>query len=136
MSSTDLPTEAQTPRATSNRSTTPSSEQFKDYIGSTWAERTDVVPGPRAQASYAAARRAKLSALHVGQRLVSPAGSPKVRSNDTDYPFRAHSGFAHLTGWGSDSEPGAVLVMEPTADGHDATIYFRERAGRDSEEFY
>src|SRR5690554_3588932 len=146
MASTDLPSESHTavgpttegeaPRATSNRSTTPGSEQFKDYIGSQWAERTDVVPEPREQASFAAARRAKLSALHVGQRLVIPAGSPKVRSNDTDYPFRAHSGFAHLTGWGSDSEPGAVLVMEPTADGHDATVYFRERAGRDSEEFY
>lgn len=136
MSSTDLPTEAQAPRATSNRSTTPASEQFKDFIGSNWADRTDVVPEPREQARFAAARRAKLSAQHVGQRLVIPAGSPKVRSNDTDYPFRAHSGFAHLTGWGSDSEPGAVLVMEPTADGHDTTIYFRERAGRDSEEFY
>jgi Xaa-Pro aminopeptidase len=151
MSSTDLPSESQTvaassataqtaeteaPRATSNRSTTPVSEQFKDYIGSNWAQRTDVIPEPREQASYAAARREKLSALHAGQRLVIPAGSPKVRSNDTDYPFRAHSGFAHLTGWGSDSEPGAVLVMEPTADGHDSTVYFRERAGRDSEEFY
>src|SRR5690554_6362916 len=134
MSSTDLPTEA--PRATSNRSTTPGSEQFKDYIGSNWAERTDVVPPVREHAQFAAERRSRLSALHIGQRLIIPAGSAKVRSNDTDYPFRAHSGFAHLTGWGSDSEPGAVLVMEPGADGHDATVYFRERAGRDSEEFY
>ncbi|HEU4808873.1 MAG TPA: aminopeptidase P family protein [Homoserinimonas sp.] len=134
MSSTDLPTEA--PRATSNRSTTPASERFKDYIGSNWAERTDAVPEVREHARFAAARRAKLSALHTGQRLIIPAGSAKVRSNDTDFPFRAHSGFAHLTGWGSDSEPGAVLVMEPTAQGHDATVYFRERAGRDSEEFY
>ncbi|MHA6693027.1 aminopeptidase P family protein [Homoserinimonas sp. A520] len=134
MSSTDLPTEA--PRATSNRSTTPASEQFKDYIGSNWAERTDVVPETREHARFAVDRRAKLSALHTGQRLIIPAGSAKVRSNDTDYPFRAHSGFAHLTGWGSDSEPGAVLVMEPSADGHEATVYFRERAGRDSEEFY
>jgi Xaa-Pro aminopeptidase len=136
MSSTDLPTEAQAPRATSNRSTTPVSERFKDYIGSHWAERTDVVPETREHARYAAARRARLSALHTGQRLIIPAGSAKVRSNDTDYPFRAHSGFAHLTGWGSDSEPGAVLVMEPTADGHESTVYFRERASRDSEEFY
>jgi Xaa-Pro aminopeptidase len=29
-----------------------------------------------------------------------------------------------------------VLVLEPTADGHEATVYFRERAGRDSDEFY
>ena len=60
----------------------------------------------------------------------------KQRANDTDYPFRAHSAFSHLTGWGSDSEPGAVLVFEPNGGGHTATVYFRERAGRDSEEFY
>jgi Xaa-Pro aminopeptidase len=29
-----------------------------------------------------------------------------------------------------------VLVLEPTSDGHEATLYFRERAGRDSDEFY
>src|SRR5690606_2863212 len=117
------------PRATSNRSTTPVSDNFRDYISSNWAERRDAVPAPREQASYAATRRAAISALHPGKRLIVPAGAAKVRSNDTDYPYRAHSAFAHLTGWGSDSEPGAVLVMEPTATGHDATLYFRERAG-------
>src|SRR5690606_28904701 len=106
------------------------------YISSNWAERRDAVPAPREQASYAATRRAAISALHPGKRLIVPAGAAKVRSNDTDYPYRAHSAFAHLTGWGSDSEPGAVLVMEPTATGHDATLYLRERAGRDSDEFY
>jgi Xaa-Pro aminopeptidase len=59
-----------------------------------------------------------------------------VRSNDTDYPYRAHSAFAHLTGWGSDSVPGSVLVLEPTSDGHDATLYFLKAAGRDSDEVY
>lgn len=124
------------PRATSNRSTTPASDAFRDYISSNWAEREDVVPPAREQATYAAARRAAVSALHPGKRLILPAGAAKVRSNDTDYPYRAHSAFAHLTGWGSDSEPGAVLVMEPSASGHEATLYFRERAGRESDEFY
>lgn len=124
------------PRATSNRSTTPVSERFKDYIASNWAERTDVVPPARAQAPYAAMRRDRISAMYTGKRLIIPAGAAKVRSNDTDYPYRAHSAFAHLTGWGSDSEPDAVLVMEPGANGHTSTLYFRERAGRDSDEFY
>jgi Xaa-Pro aminopeptidase len=124
------------PRATSNRSTTPVSDTFKDYIASNWAERTDAVPAPREQAPFAAARRARLSAMYPGKRLILPAGAAKVRSNDTDYPYRAHSAFAHLTGWGSDSEPDSVLVLEPMADGHEATLYFRERAGRDSDEFY
>ncbi len=124
------------PRATSNRSTTPVSDTFKNYIASNWAERDDMIPAAREQAAFAADRRARVSALHPGKRLIVPAGAAKVRSNDTDYPYRAHSAFAHLTGWGSDSEPAAVLVMEPTARGHQATLYFRERAGRDSDEFY
>ncbi|MDO9398820.1 MAG: aminopeptidase P N-terminal domain-containing protein, partial [Herbiconiux sp.] len=124
------------PRATSNRSTTPASDTFRDYIGSGWAERDDVVPEPREQAPFAARRRERLSELFPGRRLIIPSGAPKQRSNDTDYPYRAHSAFAYLTAWGSDSEPGAFLVLEPTDAGHESTLYFRERAGRDSDEFY
>jgi Xaa-Pro aminopeptidase len=127
---------AKAPRATSNRSTTPTSEGFQHYIASGWAERPDVVPAPREQADFAAARRLILSGKFPGKRLVIPAGAAKVRSNDTDYAYRAHSAFSHLTGWASDSVPGSVLVMEPGASGHDATLYFREPAGRDSSEFY
>ncbi|WP_022886209.1 aminopeptidase P family protein [Glaciibacter superstes] len=123
-------------RPNSNRSTTPASDTFKDYISSQWAPQSDVLPPARESAAFAAARRARLSEKYTGQRLIIPAGRLKQRSNDTDYAFRAHSAFAHLTGWGSDSEPGAVLVLEPTPNGHDATVYFRERAGRDSDEFY
>lgn len=121
---------------TDARSTTPSSERFQTYIGSNWADRPEPLPAPREQARYAATRRDAVSAAFPGERIVVPAGAPKQRSNDTDYPYRAHSAFSHLTGWGSDSEPGAVLVFEPTADGHDVTLFFRERAGRDSDEFY
>lgn len=129
-------TAAPAPRATSNRSTTPGSDGFKEYIGSGWAEREETLPAAREQASFAAARRAAVSELYRGKRVIVPAGRLKQRSNDTDYAFRAHSAFAHLTGWGSDSEPGSVLVLEPTDAGHDATLFFRERAGRDSDEFY
>lgn len=124
------------PRSNENRSTTPGSTGFKSYISSQWADRTDVLPPAREQAPFAAARRERVSAMYPGQRLIIPAGRLKQRSNDTDYAFRAHSAFAHLTGWGSDAEPGAILVLEPNGNGHDATLYFRERAGRDSDEFY
>ena len=124
------------PRATSNRSTTPVSETFAQYISSQWADRPDALPAPRDHAAFAAERRARVSAMHPGKRLILPAGAAKVRSNDTDYAYRAHSAFSHLTGWGSDSVPGSVLVMEPAADGHTATLYFREPAGRASDEFY
>ncbi|GIT79538.1 Xaa-Pro aminopeptidase [Leifsonia sp. LS1] len=135
--SAEIPAEAaEAPRATANRSTTPGSDAFKAYIGSGWAERPDVLPGAREQAAYAARRRARVSELFRGRRVIVPAGRLKQRSNDTDYAFRAHSAFTHLTGWGSDAEPGSVLVLEPVGDGHEATLYFRERAGRDSDEFY
>ena len=131
-----------TSRATENRSTTPRSTAFQQYISTGWAERAPGVGGPREHAAFAAARRAPLSAMYPGVRILLPAGDARQRSNDTDYPYRAHSAFAHLTGWGSDAVPGSVLVLEPGSDdggaggGHEAVLYFREAAGRDSDEFY
>src|SRR5690606_32017693 len=93
-------------------------------------------PPQRAQAPFAARRRETVSAAFTGKRLIVPAGSLKQRSNDTDYPFRAHSAFSHLTAWGADAEPDSVLVFEPEGDGHDVTLYFRERADRTTAEFY
>ena len=80
----------------------------------------------------------RVSAAFPGERLVVPAGGLKVRSNDTDYVFRPHSAFAHLTGLGGDREPDAVLVLEPHADGggHEAVLYFRPLADRDTDEFF
>lgn len=124
------------PRATENRSTVPVSSTFRDYISSGWAERAISANEPREQSVYAAARRAAISAKFPGQRLIVPAGQAKVRSNDTDYPYRAHSAFAHLTGWASDTVAGSVLLLEPNAEGHTATLFLRAAAGRDSEEFY
>ncbi|MCU1550974.1 MAG: aminopeptidase family protein [Glaciihabitans sp.] len=132
----DVMADSKAPRATANRSTTPVSDTFKDFISSGWAEREEDAPAPREQTPYAAARRSALSKEYPGKRLIIPAGAAKVRSNDTDYAYRAHSAFAHLTGWGSDAVAGSVLVLEPTANGHEATLYFREAAGRDSDEFY
>lgn len=117
----------------SNRSTTPKSDVFLDYISQHWAPRVDELPALAEAASFASARRKALAAKFPGQRLVIEAGQLKQRSNDTFFPYRAHSAFAHLTGWGAESEPGAILVIE--ADGSE-TVYFRERAGRDSEEFF
>ncbi|HLU64058.1 MAG TPA: aminopeptidase P family protein [Protaetiibacter sp.] len=121
--------------ATANRSTTPASDAFRSFIFGGWAERAEVTPSPRPQAAFAAARRLRLAAKFPGQTLVIPAGPAKVRSNDTDYPYRAHSAFSHLTGWASDTVPGSVLVIGPGEDAP-ATLYFTPSAGRDTEEFY
>ncbi|MDN3494693.1 aminopeptidase P family protein [Planococcus sp. APC 4015] len=128
--------EATAPATTTVNRRPPYGQGFLDTISTGWAERPDIVPPQRAQAPFAAARREAVSSAFLGLRLVIPAGSLKQRSNDTDYPFRAHSAFAHLTGWAADSEPDSVLVFEPTAAGHDVTLYFRERADRTTAEFY
>ena len=123
----------------SNRSTTPQNDVFTSYISQHWAQRPEVTPELSAAAPFAAKRRATLGGQFPGERLVIAAGSMKQRSNDTFYQYRAHSAFAHLTGWGSESEPGALLVLDPATGGtdtHQATLYFRERAGRDSDEFF
>lgn len=115
---------------------TPFSDAFKAFIADGWSPYPTELPA-RLPASVAAeARRERVSAMFPGQRLVIPAGGLKIRSNDTDYRFRPHSAFAHLTGLGTDREPDAVLVLEPTDDGHDAALYFKPRAPRDSAEFY
>ena len=119
------------------RSHRPDSPAFREFMGSNWAPRGTDLP-PRSQAAdFLSARATLAGAAFPGERLVIPAGPYKVRSNDTDYRFRAHSAFAHLTGLGAEREPDTVLVLEPTDSGtHEATLYFKPRASRTSEEFY
>ena len=114
----------------------PFPQGFLDTIGTGWADRADEIPAPREAAAYAAKRRAALSAQFAGRRLVIPAGDFTQRSNDTDYPFRAHSAFAHLTGWGADAVAESVLVFDPAGEEHDVTLFLRDRATRDTPEFY
>ncbi|GAA4767238.1 aminopeptidase P family protein [Microbacterium gilvum] len=114
----------------------PYPQGFLDVISRGWAERPESLPDARPQAAYAARRRAALSAAFPGDRLVIPAGGFRQRSNDTDFPFRAHSAFAHLTGWGVDAVADSVLVLDPDGDGHVATLYVRDRATRETPEFY
>ena len=115
----------------------PTTDEFRAFVAADWAPRSAARPARAEGAPYAASRRAAVSAAFPGERLVIPAGGLKVRSNDCDYLFRPHSAFAHLTGFGSDREPDAVLVLEPLEDGsHESILYFRPLAGRDSEEFF
>ena len=129
----------------------PNSKAFVDFITSNWAPRAAADVEPLPAAAFTIARRAKLAAALPDARLVIPAGPLKVRSNDTDYRFRPHSAFAHLTGLGKDQEPDAVLVIHPVEPGtgdpkdannaadlgsHHAVLYVRPLAPRDTEEFY
>lgn len=126
-----------------NRSLRPNSDAFKTFMASNWAPAATDLPARAEVAAHAARRRRAISEQFPGERLVIPAGPFKVRSNDCDYRFRPHSAFAHLTGLGVEHEPDAVLVLEPVDEGqgddagnHQATLYFRPLAGRDSEQFY
>ncbi len=118
-----------------NRSRRPQSAAFRDFVSTGW-DRPEQPAEPLAAAPFTPARRQAVSERFPGERIVVPAGPLKVRSNDTDYRYRAHSAFIHLTGLETDSEPDSLLVMEPTDDGHDAVFYFRPRAGADTEEFF
>ncbi|MFJ9824238.1 aminopeptidase P family protein [Streptomyces sp. NPDC101160] len=115
----------------------PASAEFREFIASGWAT-DDRPPTPRDEvADPAARRRAALSERFPGERLVLPGGGLKVRSNDTDYTFRPHTAFAHLSGLGAHAEPDSVLVLDPRPEGgHEAVLYTRPPAPRDSEEFY
>ncbi|MFD6362696.1 aminopeptidase P family protein [Streptomyces roseolus] len=109
------------------------SDELAESMKSGWAdtELTGLAPIP--QAERTAARRAALSARFPGERLVIPAGNLKTRSNDTEYSFRASTEYAYLTG---DQTHDGVLVLEPTATGHDATIYLLPRSNRENGEFW
>ncbi|MFI1091821.1 aminopeptidase P family protein [Streptomyces sp. NPDC020917] len=110
------------------------SDELAAVMKSGWAdtERAGLQPVP--QASYAAARRAALSARFPGERIVVPAGKLRTRSNDTEYPFRASTEYVHLTG---DQTQDAVLVLEPLpGGGHEATAYLLPRSNRENGEFW
>jgi len=103
-----------------------------------WSTPSRSTPPAAPFAAHTATRRtALLEALPdslAGKILVIPAGQTARRANDTDYPYRPHSAFSYLTGWGSSTTPGSVLVIDST-DGS-TTLYLRGPAPRDSDEFY
>ncbi len=117
-----------------NRSRTPNSEEFMQFIGSNWADRDQTLPAKAEVAAYASARRKAVADAFAGKLVVIEAGGLKTRSNDTDYRFRAHAAFAHLTGWGSATVPDSVLVLD-TADDKQI-LFFRETAGKGTDEFF
>ncbi len=114
-------------------------------MASNWGPRPTTLPQRSEVADFLPARHQKIGEKFQNARLVIPAGTLKTRSNDTDYRFRAYSGFAHMTGLGGELEPDSVVVLDPIpADSpeatngqtHKATLYFKPRASRASEEFY
>ena len=122
------------------RSRTPDSSAFREFISRNWAEATRGPVNRAEVADYTATRRkALIESLPeqlAGTTLVIPAGGESRRANDTDYPYRPHSGFTHLTGWGSTTTPESVLIIDTAASPVSTRLYVRAPAGRDTDEFY
>jgi Xaa-Pro aminopeptidase len=108
-------------------------DRFRTWMTAGWAPESRGLPPRDPVADRAAVRRDRLRRALPGRTLVIPAGRPHVRSNDCDHRFRPHSAFTHLTGWGWDAVPGAVLVIPATGR---AVLRFRPPAGHDTVEGY
>ncbi|GHC82392.1 Xaa-Pro aminopeptidase 1 [Nocardiopsis terrae] len=110
------------------------SDELAAWMTTGWADTELRDLEPVEQAGHTARRRAALSAAFPGDRLVIPSGQLLTRSNDTEYPFRAATDYAYLTG---DTTDGNCLVLTPRADGgHDAVLYLKPRSDRDNGEFW
>jgi len=103
-------------------------EAYAAFMREGWGHRELDLP-PHPVSASAATRRATLAETFPGERLVIPAGTFKVRSNDTDYRFRPDTAHTYLSG---NQTSDAVLVVE---DG-EAVLYARPRSSRDTDEFF
>jgi Xaa-Pro aminopeptidase len=126
--------QAENPDKGATRSRTPHSKEFLDYISSGWATNAPAKVAVDKVAPFAKARREAVAAAFPGKVLVIEAGAPKTRSNDTEYRYRPHAAFAHLTGWGSRTVADSVLVID--AKLNKDILFLRPTAGKDSDEFF
>lgn len=119
--------DAQAPGTQSHDPAVP--EAYAAFMRTGWADLPSDT-AVHAVAPHAARRRAHLAGLFPGERLVVPAGTFKVRANDTDYRFRPDTAHTWLTG---NQTTDAVLVVEP--DGSQV-LYARPRSSRETDEFF
>jgi Xaa-Pro aminopeptidase len=103
-------------------------EAYAAFMRTGWGDRELDLPR-HPVADWTGARRQRLAEAFPGERLVVPAGTFKVRANDTDYRFRSDTAHTWLTG---NQTSDAVLVLE----GGEAVLYARPRSSRDTDEFF
>jgi Xaa-Pro aminopeptidase len=115
----------------------PIADAMTEFMKEGWAPSPLTGVNPHPSIPFTKIRREKLSKQYPGSRLIFPSGSLKIRSNDSDYPFRAHSAYSWFTGIvASDCVPDSLFVMEPNGSGHDALLFIHPRSPRDNDEFY
>ncbi|GAA1132329.1 aminopeptidase P family protein [Nocardioides aquiterrae] len=101
---------------------------YAAFMREGWGDRELDLPA-QPVAARAAERRAKLADAFPGERLVLPAGTFKVRANDTDYRFRPDTAHTYFSG---NQTSDAVLVV----DGGESVLYARPRSSRETDEFF
>ena len=119
-----------------NRSRTPNTKEFLKFIAEDWAEPKASNATRWEVADFAKSRRQHLAAKFHGKVLIIEAGLPRVRANDTDYRYRPDTAFTHLTGWGSETVPGSILVIDARKSVVKTSLYLMPTAGRESDEFF
>jgi Xaa-Pro aminopeptidase len=101
---------------------------YSSFMRTGWGDRELDLPR-HPVSEHAARRRSALAGMFPGERLVLPAGTYKVRANDTDYRFRPDTAHTYFSG---NQTSDAVLVID---DG-EATLFARPRSNRDTDEFF
>ncbi len=106
---------------------------FREFVADGWGPADRAAHVVDGAALAAAEHRQRLSQAFPGRRIAVAAGRAPVRSNDSDYEFRPDSDFLWLTGCQAE---GAVLVMLPSGDTHDAVLHLRAPAGPGESDFF
>ena len=115
----------------------PTQDAMSEFMKTGWAADEEEIISAHPVTAYTKLRREKLSKKYLGKRLIFPAGRLKVRSNDTDYPFRSHSAFAWITGIiATDTVPDSVFIMEPIGNGHEPYLFVHPKSNRASDQLY
>jgi Xaa-Pro aminopeptidase len=76
------------------------------------------------QKEYEKRRKHLMDIAGSGSVIIVRAASQKIRNRDAAYPYRQDSDFLYLSGF---SEPEAMIVLLPEADGGEAILFCRER---------
>lgn len=111
----------------------PVSSEVEAFIRQGWADSEPVEVCALAPPDRCSKRRASLSRLVPGDRVVVPSGRAAKRGNGQDIRFRPASDHAYLSG---QAAAGAVLVLEPDGSEHRATLYLDPPTSRDQREFF
>ena len=104
-----------------------------EFMLRSWRPAAGKPPRALRNAANFRARRERLSRRFPGELLLIPSGHPKVRANDTYYPFRPGTDFYYLTG---NLEPDGVLALLPENDGHRAVLFVEPNPGKSDATFF